>query len=337
MNCAWSFDDNYAQHGGISMLSLFENNRDIDEINVWLLVNNVSDDNRRRLEQIGRDYGRRITFVEMQDAAKKMKTKTKFNLSSYGRLFLADIEGVDRMLYLDSDTVVCDSLAPLLDLDMTGTLWAGVQDAVNPYFTRAVGYGAADRYINAGGVGVFNLDLWRRLNVVERCLDYISLWDGHTPLDDQGTLNHVCYGRTKITHPRYNVINQFFLFPAKTSKRRSRVNTYYTQEEIDDAVARPAVVHYCVQVFNRPWFEDCTHPYRYRYEAYKAMSPWAEVTARPAWRPRIAAIEKWVYERLPKCMFTLMGHYIWAKHELTDRHPKGAREVRRLDSSCEHS
>ena len=41
LNCAYSFMDNYAQHAGLSILSLFENNIEADEINVYILDNNI--------------------------------------------------------------------------------------------------------------------------------------------------------------------------------------------------------------------------------------------------------------------------------------------------------
>ena len=41
LNCAYSFMDNYAQHAGLSILSLFDNNKEADEINVYVLDNHI--------------------------------------------------------------------------------------------------------------------------------------------------------------------------------------------------------------------------------------------------------------------------------------------------------
>ena len=60
LNCAYSFMDNYAQHAGLSILSLFDNNIEADEINVYILDNNICEDNKTRLNSIAKQY---ISFI----------------------------------------------------------------------------------------------------------------------------------------------------------------------------------------------------------------------------------------------------------------------------------
>ena len=104
MNVAYSCIDNYAQHAGVSILSLLENNQDIDDICVYMFDNNISQQNKERLKEIVDRYGRRIKFIDMDDISKSMKVSTDFCRSTYGKLFMAELEEVDRMLSFDCDT-----------------------------------------------------------------------------------------------------------------------------------------------------------------------------------------------------------------------------------------
>lgn len=48
MNVIYASDDNYAWLMGISMVSLFENNRESNEINVWLFGDGISPENEEK-------------------------------------------------------------------------------------------------------------------------------------------------------------------------------------------------------------------------------------------------------------------------------------------------
>ena len=139
LNCAYSFMDNYAQHAGLSILSLFDNNIEADEINVYILDNNICEDNKTRLNSIAKQYNRNIIFIDLAQLTSKMNVETHFCRRTYGKLFLAQIKEVDLMLTFDCDTIVTGSLLELLNIDMQDALVAGVQDTVNPYFVYKIG------------------------------------------------------------------------------------------------------------------------------------------------------------------------------------------------------
>lgn len=78
LNCAYSFMDNYAQHAGLSILSLFDNNIEADEINVYILDNNICEDNKTRLNSIAKQYNRNIIFIDLAQLTSKMNVETHF-------------------------------------------------------------------------------------------------------------------------------------------------------------------------------------------------------------------------------------------------------------------
>ena len=318
MNVAYSCMDNYAQHAGVSILSLLENNKDIDEICVYIIDNHISEENKDNLRQIVNDYGRKIVFVDLYELSKSLKSATDFCRSTYGKLFFPELEGVDRMLSFDCDTVVTGSLKDLLEMDMTDTLVAGVQDTVNPYFVHKIGLTNKDRYINCGGVIVLNLDLWRKMGTEKLCVDYVEEFNGNPPFVDQGTINKFCKDNKQILSPKYNVINPMFMYSVKQIKKLFKMETYYSQEEIDDAKENPLVIHFTGELYNRPWFSNCTHPLKDEYVKYLKMSPWSsELTEGD--ESKNGKIQKFVYYKCPFFVYRMMIKFIEVRHKLTNR------------------
>lgn len=319
LNCAYSFTDNYSQHAGLSMLSLFENNQDADEINVYIIDSNIGTENKSKLENLAAKYKRRIIYLDLTKLSAKMDIDTTFNRSAYGRIFLPQLKEVDLMLYFDSDTIVAGNLSKLLDLDMSDTLVAGVQDTVNSYFVHKTGLKNSDRYINSGGVLVLNLKLWRELGIENRCIDYIKSENGNPPFDDQGTINNVCKDKIKILPPEYNVMNPMFMFPVKKIKSLFKMETYYTQEEIDNAIAHPKVIHYTGELYNRPWFKNCTHPLKQVYQNYLSRSPWKDNEPEYKEMTKNCRIQKRVYENAPFWVYKAMIRFIEYRHKVQQR------------------
>lgn len=127
---------------GTSMLSLFENNQMIDEIQVYIIENKICNENKERLRDIARAYGRQLVFIPMPDISEKFQlglitVKERWIPDSYCRLFLPELlpNNVEKVLYLDSDTLVVDSLQELWELDMQDCFAAAAKDCLGePYF-----------------------------------------------------------------------------------------------------------------------------------------------------------------------------------------------------------
>jgi len=318
LNAAYSFMDNYSQHAGLSILSLFVNNTDIDEINVYIIDNEISKKNTDNFLSIAKKYNRKIIFISLDSISSKMDVDTNFCRSTYGKLFLSQIEEVDRMLTFDCDTIITGSLKDLLDYDMSDTLLAGVQDTINPYFVHKIGLTNKDRYINCGGVIVLNLKLWRQRNIEQKCIDYVLKYDGNPPFVDQGTVNYICRNNKKVLPPNYNVINPMFMFPVKKIKSLFKMETYYSQAEIEEAITNPIVIHFTGELFNRPWFESCTHPLKDEYLKYLDQSPWAGVLPDKK-LSKNGRIQHWIYYKCPFFIYKLMIRFIELRHRLTTR------------------
>ena len=85
------------------------------------------------------------------------------------RLLYVDLlPNIDRVIQLDVDTIVCDSILPLWEMDLTGKWFAACREWNGRY--RPFG---TDKYYNVG-VAVFNLKQMREDGKVPEMVDWLN-------------------------------------------------------------------------------------------------------------------------------------------------------------------
>lgn len=195
--------------------------------------------------------------------------------ASLYRLLLASVlpAELDRVVYLDADTVVRAPLDDLFDEPLGGRILAAVREAQSPWAAgplgppwRELGLDPATPYFNSG-VLVVDLAAWRRHRVGERCLDLLR--EQRPRWGDQDALNTVVGGAWHELPRRYNL---------QTADVRGDAAAWALWPgDVQDAVARPAVVHFTER--DKPWHPGSQHP---------LASLWFEqldTTAWAGWRP----------------------------------------------------
>ena len=68
MNVMYTCDNNYVWLMGISMISLFESNRDIANLKVYLIGNEISQSNKDKLSDIANKYDREIEIIDTPES-----------------------------------------------------------------------------------------------------------------------------------------------------------------------------------------------------------------------------------------------------------------------------
>lgn len=276
MNVVWSSDENYAQHLAVSMLSLLDSHRTTARLHCHIISNNITEASRRELDRLARDYGRRIHWIDFAPYRHRLRLDMAWpiSVSSYARLFLPEMlpESVDRVLYLDCDTVVCGSLEGLFAMDLKGAWVGGVRDFIPEGFKRSVGLAPDSVYINAG-VLLIDLEKWRREKVLERFLGCIDKHGGRVYHHDQGVINDCLQGRMHVLPPRYNAMTPLFTLPYPAVQ--AIWGDYYTQAERTEALAEPAVLHFTPGFTGQVWDVKCSHPLRNRYLCLLEQTAWS--------------------------------------------------------------
>lgn len=275
MNVAYSCNDNYISQTGISMISLFENNKDAEDICVYLISKDVSQANVSQLKSIAERYHRDFREVKFDDIAYDLKlSNTGRHIDTiYTKVFFPRIEGVNKMIYLDSDTVVVGSLKELWEDDLDG-VYMGVVETLPTKFYKELGLPKGDRFFN-DGMAICNVAYCREHNLIKKVLKVVEDFNGNPPTLSEGALNKVCYGKVKYISLKYNLMAGLLYMCRLDAAYMSRV-LHYNEEDLRESCEHPIVIHYLTAFYNRPWFNNCSHPYKEEYYKYKALSPWVD-------------------------------------------------------------
>lgn len=315
MDVVYSFDDNYVLQAGVSILSLLEQHKELEELVIYVIDDHISEINKRKINSMATSYGRAVEYLDLELLTRDLECTTDFSRSSYGRLFLAGELTSDRVIYIDSDTIVNGSLQTLQNWDLTDTLVAGVSDTVNPYYKHQIGFKCGEPYICAGVI-LLNLKLWRKWDITRKCVNFIDRYSGNPPHNDQGTINYVCKNHLKILPAKYNVMPPMFVFSVQQICTLFRLGDYYTQQELDNAISSPVVVHYTDEFFNRPWFCNCTHPLKQIWRDYFSRSTWTERELPVKKISKNCRIQNFIYRYFPFYIYLLMVRFIELRHKL---------------------
>lgn len=218
-------DDAYARPMAVALHSALRHLDPARPVTVHVLDGGVSPRNMRRcvdsLAQVRPDA--RVEVVSPAgEAIEGLHLSGHFARAAYLRLLLPSLlpPQLDRVLYLDSDTVTMEDLGPLFDFDLDEKpVWA-VRDMRQTHFERLRGVvPALDPPVGApcfnSGVLLMGLRAWRAERVSERALDLIARHGPRMAYMDQDALNLVCAGRWGRLPDKWNnmVLDQEIAFP----------------------------------------------------------------------------------------------------------------------------
>lgn len=284
MNIAYHCSDIFAPIAGVSILSLFENNKSFDEICVYIIERQIQKSNQEKLQSIADKYERTIVFIPMEDINKTEnlqleKVKEQWVFDSYNRIFLDSIlpKHIEKVLYLDSDVLITGDLQELWNMDMQEFCAAAASDCFGEDYYQLFGLSSTTRYCNSG-VLLIDLKEWRKREVKQRIKDYVANNNGYVFFMEQTVLNAVLQDELLVLEPEYNVSTMMMTFTYKELKKLRSFKRFYTKDEVSEAVREPKIIHgtSCFMIPNRYWIENSTHPAKDIYQKYKAISPWSE-------------------------------------------------------------
>lgn len=300
----YAADSRFAEILGVSLTSLLENSRDMDEIVVYILDSGISDMDRNKIERVCVSCGRSLVWAEAKDISRELGIHVKDDrgsLSQYARLFLSGVLPPQqrRVLYLDCDTIVNKSIKEIWNLNLQGKTVAALMDAFSVWYRKNIGLKKDEAMFNSG-VMLIDLEKWRQKRIEEKLLKFIGDRKGRIQQGDQGALNAVLNHDVYYFAPKFNSVSIFYDFSYQDMLIYRKPPVFYTEEEIKQAVEEPAIIHFTTSFFSvRPWVEGCSHRYLDKWIAKKESGLWKEnplwEDSRPCWKKIFAG----VYKSLP--------------------------------------
>lgn len=281
LNVIYFSSDLFASVAAVSILSLLENNREFEDISVYVVDDGITAERKKLLEEMVASYHRSVTFLPAPDPTEffKFPFKDKYQMGhTYMRMCVGSLlpESVDRLLCMDSDTLVRGSLYEMWNIEMKDNVLAGVADCVNvKAFKKQFMLEATDPYCNAG-MFLVNLSAWRNDKIEDSIRNIIKQRKGNIFFFEQTLMNLACRGKIIVLPPRYNSYTLFYAFSYKNLITWRKPTTFYTEEEVQDAVTNAIIIHFTRNFYmtSRPWVRNCDHPMTSEYLKYKSMTPW---------------------------------------------------------------
>lgn len=302
LNIVYSSDNNYCSYMGVSILSLLENNKNFNSINLYVIDNNISDENKTKLKKMVESYKRNIIFINFEKYKQYLNLNMQWNISisSYARLFICSMlpSNIDKVLYFDCDTLILDDLNELWNEELMDFYVAGVCDTVPSNIKQSIGLNNTDFYINAG-ILLVNLEKWREDNLEKKLLNFIQNHNGSVVHHDQGVINGVIKNK-KILPLKYNLMTSYLMMSRDDIIKYYNVEDYfYDQNEIDYAIKNPVCIHFTPGFTTRPWMKGCKHPMAYLYWDYANKTPWKDNKPQKDNSKLYIKIINFIYRELP--------------------------------------
>lgn len=188
-----------------------------------------------------------------------LASKGHLSHAVYYRLLFPEIIAADRALYLDLDVIVQGSLDSLFEIDLEGSVLAGVQ---NPFFSRAESLGLKEEwgYFNAG-ILMMNLDLWRKEDIPDKAVAFLQENREKAEMFDQDALNVVSAGRWVSLPLKYNAQTLMYL----------RIFDMQLSESDAHDLCNPVIIHFTTNT--KPWFWSDMHIFKSTYTQYSDYRP----------------------------------------------------------------
>ena len=250
-------NENFAQHYGVMLTSLFQNKKTETEIELYLLHTYLSEQNKINILSITEKYKTNIHFIKVniadyEDCIKKGILDNHLSNESYFRLSIARFspKHLNKIIYLDCDLVILKDLADLWTIDIEQFAVGAVHDLTNPIldvYIKNLGINETNSYFNAG-VMLINLKKWRYLNVEKFTFEFIV----NRSVGDQAALNVILHNKCLYLERKYNYM----------------VPSYHKEKN----VIQPSIVHFIGSI--KPWDYMYENMSKRLYYRYLRRSPW---------------------------------------------------------------
>lgn len=257
IHVAAAFDARYINPFYAFITSLLHNNGQ-GSLALHIICSDVKELEKQSIKRFVRSFGNSIYFYELSDERiGSFLTMSEWTQAVYYRLYFPLVmpKEIDRVLYLDTDTIVLKPLNELYEADLDNKPVGAVADI---YVSKQplIGITTPGDYFNSGML-LIDVARWRRQNISEKAIEYLQLFPERIKFVDQCALNAVLAGNWKKLHEKYNLLYSYI--PEHLSRRK-----------LSELLNKTHVLHFTLQ---RPWHMLCKNRFRFLYTRYLKKSP----------------------------------------------------------------
>ena len=255
INVCLSTDNNYAPYAGVVIASVLKNSNPEDKLSFYILDGGIEEENKNKIRSLSSIKDCQIYFVPVDESLfedyKKLTTHSYITLATYYRLKIPKLlnKDVKRIIYLDCDIVVNNSLSELYNTDLGENYIGGVIDIRVKYKPKWKN----KTYVNAGML-LIDVEKIRKDNIEEKFLEYTKNNFEKIKAGDQDIINFTLEGKIKILDDLWNVQVSSFLSRSNFTKH-------------------PKIIHFVAK--KKPWKFGSYSMFKDKYFQNLALTPWA--------------------------------------------------------------
>lgn len=231
----------YTEQLTVTMKSIMYYNKAVD---FYVINQGIMPDWFRKMRRIVKMLGGDLHSIpfDTEKISCKLGISNHSSLIAYVKYFIADLVDREKVLYIDSDTVINGDLKSIFSIDLSGFPVAAVRDIDGSYNT---------------GVLLIDVAKWRELGISEQCLEICSnKKNEQLELEDfknsQSIFNQLFQDNCLELAKRYNVQVGYDL-----------VAFYNNWQEHFNLEYDPIVIHYTTN--RKPWNSSVSYRFREKW------------------------------------------------------------------------
>lgn len=285
MNIVLTVDTNFAPQAAACIASVCENNRNVSSISFFILTTGIEEAASGKLHALVNSYGRTLDIIDIGNIYQYFNAD--FDTAGWSEIVLARLimsrflpKSINRVLYLDGDTIVRRNLTELWETNLDGCIIGAVREPTARVSQRRQLNITDMRYFNAG-VLLIDIDAWKRNHVEQTLLKYCNENWQNLFANDQDAINGALATKIKELSPSYNYVNSFFYYPYSALVKMCEPAKYIPLDEFEDAISDPTIVHFLGE--ERPWRVGNTHQFQKDYVHYLSLTPFSSAPMEHGW------------------------------------------------------
>lgn len=272
MNILVTLDTNYIARLRVMLWSLFFSNQG-KSFHIYLMHSSIAAEDLDALDKFVRENGHKLSVIEIDRGYFAAYPVTaQYPQEMYYRLMAYHFlpHELDKILYLDPDILVINSVSELYDTDMEGVFYAAAYHnkvSVNELNKLRLSAYEVGKYFNSG-VLLMNLTLQREKIRENSIFEFVENYKGHLFLPDQDILNAL-YSKDimPIDEIIYNYDTRYYQYNKRASDGAI---------DMDYIMRNTVFLHFCGK--KKPWSEkNYRGKFLALYKHYEILSQRANV------------------------------------------------------------
>lgn len=232
--------------------SIFENNKD-NNIFIHIITKNLSKKNQDLFNTISKTYNQKIEIITIStEHFSHLKISNRFREAIYYRFLIPDLIKAEKVLYLDSDTIITNSLRDLWETDLNNFSCGVIEDQASDDIRIHNRTEIDSPYFNSG-VLLINTTYWKENNINQKLTEFIYKNPEKCIYPDQDALNIILNNKIKFLPYRYNFQEKLYQADFKDLFiHRSKWNCILEEKKV------ATIIHFTDNI--KPWHIECNHP-----------------------------------------------------------------------------